>query len=81
MLGLISVTKYNMFYAFLVGAYGVRCVQGPISMISTGFNESHFEFRVNQELYGFYSVIIGFFIQKNMVSETKILSLSIPDAE
>ena len=22
-------------------------------MISTGFNESHFEFRVNQELYGF----------------------------
>ena len=40
--------------------------QGPIHMISTGFNESNFEFRVNQELYGFFSVIIGFIIQKNM---------------
>ena len=45
-------------------------------MISTGFNESHFEFRVSQELYGFVSVIIGFIIQKNMGLETKILSLS-----
>ena len=70
-----------MFYAFLAGAYGVRCAQGPIHMISTGFNESHFEFRVNQELYGFFSVIIGFIIQKNMGLETKILSLSSPDAE
>ena len=43
--------------------------------------ESHFEFLVNQELYGFFSVIIGFIIQKNMGLETKILSLSIPDAE
>ena len=56
-------------------------MQGPINMISTVFNESHFEFRVNQELYGFFSVIIGFIIQKNMGLETKILSLSIPDAE
>ena len=39
-------------------------MQGPINMNSTGFNESHFEFRVNQELYGFFSVIIGFIIQK-----------------
>ena len=50
-------------------------------MISTGFNESHFEFRVNQELYVFFSVIIGFIIQKNMGLKTKILSLSSPDAE
>ena len=63
------------------GAYGVRCAQGPIKMISTGFSESHFEFRVNQELYRLCSVIIGFIIQKNMGLETKILSLSIPDAE
>ena len=42
-------------------------------MISTGFNESHFEFRVNQELYGFFGVIIGFIIQKNMGLETKNL--------
>ena len=79
MLGLISVTKSNRMYAFLTGAYGVRCAQGPIHMISTGFNESHFEFRVNQELYGFFSVIIGFIIQKNM--GLKILSLSSPDTE
>ena len=50
-------------------------------MISTGFNESHFEFRVNQELYGCFSVIIGFIIQKNMGLKTKILSQSSPDAE
>ena len=57
-------------------------MQGPIfNMISTGFNESHFEFRVNQKLYEFFSVIIGFIIQKNIGLETKILSLSIPDAE
>ena len=56
-------------------------MQRPINMISTVFNESHFEFRVNQELYGFFSVIIGFIIQKNMGLETKSLSLSIPDAE
>ena len=42
-------------------------------MISTGFNESHFEFRVNQELYGSS--------RKTWVLETKILSLSSPDAE
>ena len=50
-------------------------------MISTGFNESHLEFRVNKELYGFFNVIIGFIIQKNMGLKTKILSLSSPDAE
>ena len=50
----------------MTDAYGVRCAQGPIHMISAGFNESHFEFRVNQGLYGFFSVIIGFIIQKNM---------------
>ena len=49
-------------------------------MIYTGFNESHLEFRVNQELYGFFSVIIGLIIQKNMGLKTKILSLSSPDA-
>ena len=59
----------------------VVTMQGPINMISTGFNESHFEFRVNQELYGFFGVIIAFIIQKNIDLETKILSLSIPDAE
>ena len=37
------------------------------------------QFRVNQGLYGFVGVIIGFIIQKNMGLETKILSLSIPD--
>ena len=66
---------------FLAGAYVVRCAQGPIHMIFTGFNESHFEFRVNQESYGFFIVIIGFIIQKNMGLKTKILSLSSPDAE
>ena len=50
-------------------------------MISTGFNESHFEFRVNQDLYEFFSVISGFIIEKNMGLKTKILSLSSPDAE
>ena len=56
-------------------------MQGPINMNSTGFSERHFEFRVNQDLYGFFSVIIGFIIQKNMGLETKIGSLSIPDAD
>ena len=55
-------------------------MQGPINDFYW-FNESHFEFRVNQELYGLFSVIIGFLIQNNMGLETKILSLSIPDAE
>ena len=50
-------------------------------MSSTGFKDSHFEFRVNQELCGFLSVIIGFLIQKNMGLETKILSLSILNAK
>ena len=70
-----------MFHALLVGTCGVHWAQGPIVMISTGFNESHFEFRVNQELYGFLSVIIGFLVQKNMGLETKILSLPILEAE
>ena len=50
-------------------------------MISTGFNESHFEFRVKQVLYGCVSVIIGFIIQINMGLKNKILSLSSPDPE
>ena len=50
-------------------------------VISVDFKDSHFEFRVNQESYGFLSVIIGFVIQKNMDLETEILSLSILDAE
>ena len=54
-------------------------MQGPINIISTGLMRAIF--RVNQELYGFFSVIIGFIIQNNMGLETKILSLSIPDAE
>ena len=54
---------------------------GPINVISVDFKDSHFEFRVNQEPYGFFSIIIGFFIRKNMGLETEILSLSILDAE
>ena len=54
---------------------------GPINVISVDFKDSHFEFRVNQESYGFFSVIIGFFIQNNMGLETKIWSLSILDAK
>ena len=50
-------------------------------VISVDFKDSHFEFRVNQQSYGFFSVLIGFFIQKNMDSETEILSISILDAE
>ena len=49
------------------------------------FKDSHFEFRVNHELtkrhYGLFSVFIESFIQINMSLETKILSLSILDAE
>ena len=65
-----------------MGTYGVLLIEPgePINIILTGFNESHFEFRVNQELYGIFSAIIGFIIG-NMGFETKILSLSIPDAE
>ena len=53
----------------------------PINVMSVYFKDSHFEFRVNQKSYGFFSVIIGFFIQKSMGLKTKILSLSILDAE
>ena len=59
----------------------VHWAHGPNNVISVDFKESHFEFRVNQESYGFFGVIIGLFIQKNMDLETKILSLSILDAE
>ena len=38
---------------------GSVCVQRPIHMISTGFNEGHFEFRVNQELYGIFLLVLG----------------------
>ena len=50
-------------------------------MISAGFNCSHFELLVNQEGIGIFSVVIGLCIQNNMGLETKILSLSILDAE
>ena len=60
----------------------VHWTHGPINVISVYFKDGQFEFRVNQELYGFFfSVIIGFFIQKNMGLETKILSPSILDVE
>ena len=68
----------------MAGACGVHWAHGPNNVISVDFKESHFEFRVNQELtksYGFFGVIIAFFIQKNMDLETKILYLSIIDAE
>ena len=59
----------------------VHWAHGPNDVISVDFKESHFEFRVNQELtkghMDFFGVIIGFFIQKNMGLETKILSLSL----
>ena len=44
-------------------------------MISVYFKDSQYEFRDNPELYRFFSVIIGFFVQKNMGLETKILFL------
>ena len=59
----------------------VHCTHGPINVISVYFKDSQFEFRINQESYGFFSVIIGFFIQKNMGLETKILYPSILDVE
>ena len=63
----------------------VHWAHGPNNGISVDFKERHFELRVNQELtkshMDFFGVIIGFFIQKNMDLETKILSLSILDAE
>ena len=70
---------------FLSGACGVHWTHGPINVISVYFKDSQFEFRVNQELTEshivFFSVIIGFFIQKNMGLETEILSPTILDAE
>ena len=50
------------------------------TVISVGVSCNHFEFRVNQQTKKFYIVIIGFLIQQNMALETKILSLSILDA-
>ena len=70
-----------MFDTFLVDACWVHWAHGPISVISVYFKDTHFEFRVNQESYGFFRVIMEFFIQKNMGLETKILSLSMLDAE
>ena len=49
--------------------------------MSAGFEGSHFEFRVNQESQGFFSIIIGFRIHINIVLDTKILSLSILETE
>ena len=60
-------------------ACGIHWAHGPINVISVDFKDSHFEFRVNQESYAFFSVIIG--LEKNMGLEIEILSLSILDAE
>ena len=49
----------------------VHWAHGPNNVISVDFKERHFEFRVNRV----FGVIIGFFIQKNMDLETKILDL------
>ena len=69
----------------MAGACGVHWAHEPINVISVDFKDSHFEFRVNQEVtkshMDFFSVIIGFFIQQKMGLETKLLSLSILDAE
>ena len=35
---------------FMVGACGVHWAHGPTNVIYVDFKESHFEFRVNQEL-------------------------------
>ena len=51
------------------------------NVISSGFNDSHFEFRVNQESQAFVSVIIGVLVVKNTGVDTKISSLSILEAE
>ena len=48
---------------------------------SAGLNGSHFEFRVNQESYGCFSVIIGFPTLTNMGVDTDITSLCILEAE
>ena len=69
--------KLYRFHMFMAGACGVHWAHGPNNVMSVDFKESHFEFRVNQGSYGFFVVIIGFFIQKNMGLETQILSLSI----
>ena len=53
----------------LEGACGVHWAHGPISMISAGFKDSHFEFQVNQELYGCFSVIIGFLISPSILRQ------------
>ena len=50
------------------------------SKISVDFKERHFEFRVNQESYGFVGVIIGFFIQKKHGFRNQNI-VSILDAE
>ena len=39
-----------MFHTFLVGACGVCWVHGQINVVSVYFKDSHFEFRVNQEV-------------------------------
>ena len=54
---------------------------GPMYQIMSFLLISNFEFRVNQESYGFFGVIIEFFIQKNKGLENKILSRSILDAQ
>jgi len=49
--------------------------------ISAGFNDNHFEFRVNRGSDGFVSVITGFLTLKNMCVDTYISSLSVLEVE
>ena len=45
------------------------------------YNGSHVEFRAIQQLYQIKSIFIGFLMVKNMGIDTKIISLSILEAE
>ena len=64
------------------GCMWVHWTHGPINVISVYFNDNQFEFRVNQESYGFFSVLsLDSSPRKNMGLETTILSPSILDVE
>ena len=57
---------------FLTGACGVYWTHDLINVIADGFNGSHFEFQVNQESEGYFNLIIGFLIHKNMDLEVEL---------
>ena len=64
------------------GCIWVHWTHGPINVISVYFKDSQFEFRVNQESYGFFQCCHWILHpEKNMGLETKILSPSILDVE